>query len=185
MGLCRVTVEPKPIEFEVLPPKKGRDNATSRGGRDVPDLSRLIAWVLDDLIPIPGTRFRIGLDPIIGLLPGLGDSSTAVFSSVILLLGLRAGVPRIVLVRMALNVLVNSLVGAIPGIGDLFSAYFKSNRRNVALLDRHAGTAGRASTAGDWIFVGTLVGSLLLIAVAASVFAMFFFYKLFQLLWAI
>jgi hypothetical protein len=181
----RVTVEPKPIEFEVLPPKKGREGTTSRGDRDVPDLSRLIAWLLDDLIPIPGTKFRLGLDPIIGLIPGLGDSSTAVFSSVILLHGLRAGVPRIVLVRMALNVLINSLVGAVPGVGDLFSAYFKSNRRNVELLDRHAGTTRRASTTADWIFVSALIGTLLLVAIGASIAIGFVIYKLFKLLLAI
>lgn len=171
-----MTVESEPIEFEVLPPKKDRD---------VPDLSRLIAWVLDDLIPIPGTKFRIGLDPIIGLIPGFGDSSTAVMSSMILLHGLRSGVPRIVLVRMALNVLINSLVGAVPGVGDLFSAFFKSNRRNVELLDRHAGTASRTSTAADWIFVSTLMGGVLLIAIAASIVIGIVAYKLFKLLLAV
>jgi hypothetical protein len=171
-----VTVESKSIEFEMLPPKRDRD---------VPDLSRLIAWLLDDLIPVPGTKFRIGLDPIIGLIPGFGDSSTAVVSSMILLHGLRAGVPRIVLVRMALNVLINSLVGAIPGIGDLFSAFFKSNRRNVDLLDRHAGTETRASTAADWIFVGSLIGGLLLVAIGMSIVIGLAAYKLFKLLWSI
>lgn len=151
----------------------------------MPELSRLIAWVLDDLFRVPGTNFRIGLDPIIGLLPGLGDSSTAVFSSVILLHGLRAGVPRIVLARMALNVLINSLVSSVPGVGDVFSAWFKSNRRNVVLLDRHSGTARRASTRGDWIFVISLVAAVLAVAVATSLFAMFVFYKLFKLLLAI
>ncbi len=171
-----MTVEPKPIDFEVLPPRKGRD---------VPDLSRLIAWLLDDLIPIPGTKFRLGLDPIIGLIPGFGDGSTAVISSMILLHALRAGVPRIVLVRMALNVLMNSLGGAIPGIGDVFSAFFKSNRRNVELLDRHAGTATRASTTADWIFVGALIGGVLFIAIAASIAIGFIAYKFFKLLLAI
>ncbi|MGH8048994.1 MAG: DUF4112 domain-containing protein [Chthoniobacterales bacterium] len=171
-----MTVKTEPIEFEVLPPKRDRD---------VPELSRLIAWLLDDLIRIPGTNFRIGLDPIIGLIPGLGDGSTAVVSSVILLHGLRAGVPRIVLVRMALNVLINSLVGAIPGVGDLFSAVFKSNRRNVELLDRHASSTRRASTAADWIFVGVLIGFVLLFAVAVSVAAVYVTYKVFKLLAAI
>jgi hypothetical protein len=166
---------PEHLDFEVLPPP--------RKGRDVPDLSRLLAWLLDDLIPIPGTKFRLGLDPIIGLIPGFGDSSTALASSLILLHALRAGVPRIVIVRMALNVLVNTAVGAIPGVGDVFSAFFKSNRRNVALLERHAGArAVRASTTGDWIFVGALVGGLLLAAVAVSFAVGFVVYKLFKLL---
>jgi hypothetical protein len=169
------TPPPESLHFEVLPP--------ARKGRDVPDLSRLLAWLLDDLIPIPGTKVRIGLDPIIGLIPGFGDSSTALASSIIILHALRAGVPRIVLVRMALNVLVNTAVGAIPGVGDVFSAFFKSNRRNVALLERHAGArAVRASTTGDWIFVGALVGGLLLAAVAVSFAVGFVVYKLFKLL---
>jgi len=144
--------------IEVLPPVKGRD---------VPDLARLLAWLLDDLFPIPGTRLRFGLDPIIGILPAVGGSSTAAVSCVILIHALRAGVPRIVLVHMALNVLVNTLGGSIPGIGDVFSAFFKSNRRNVELIERHAGS--RASTKADWIFVCGLVGGLLFVAIAASV----------------
>jgi hypothetical protein len=164
----------KPIEFEVLPP---------RDGRDVPDLSRLIAWLLDDLIPIPGTKFRLGLDPIIGLIPGIGDGSTAMISSVILLHGLRAGVPRIVLVRMALNVLVNSLGGAIPGAGDVFSAFFKSNRRNYELLQRHSGRdSRRTSTTADWLFVCVLIGGVLGVTVAVSIGVLVLGYHLLRLL---
>jgi hypothetical protein len=180
-----VTVKPEPIEFEVLPPKREHEIPTSRGGRDVPEASRLIAWLLDDFIRIPGTNFRIGLDPIIGLIPGIGDGSTTVAASVILLHGLRAGVPRVVLARMAINVLINSIGGAIPGLGDVFTAFFKSNRRNVVLLERHAGSARRVSTTGDWIFVGALIGGILLVAVAVSVATVFVTYKLFKLLAAI
>lgn len=171
-----MTVKPDPIEFEVLPPKRERDT---------PELSKLIAWLLDDFIRIPGTNFRIGLDPIIGLIPGIGDGSTTVAASVILLHGFRAGVPRVVLARMALNVLINSIGGAIPGLGDVFTAFFKSNRRNVVLLERHAGSAKRESTTSDWIFVGALIGGILLVAVAVSVVTVFVAYKLFKLLAAI
>jgi hypothetical protein len=79
------------IETEVLPPE-------SEDRKD--EFARLLAYILDDLIPIPGTKYRIGLDPLIGLIPGLGDTSTAAFSSLILVHALRAGVPRVVLVRM-------------------------------------------------------------------------------------
>ena len=96
------------IELELLPPASDRKE----------EFSRLLAYILDDLIPIPGTKYRVGLDPIIGLIPGLGDTSTAALSSVILVHGLRAGVPRVVLVRMAFNILINSILGALPGIGD-------------------------------------------------------------------
>jgi hypothetical protein len=168
--------EAQPIDFEVLPPKSA----------DVPDLARLVAWVLDDLIPIPGTKFRIGLDPIIGLIPGFGDSSTALLSSMILVHGLRAGVPRIVLVRMAINVLVNALVGAIPGAGDVFSAFFKSNRRNYELLQRHLGkNLKQTSTVSDWIFVSALIGAILALALAASITVAFVCFHLFKLLLAL
>lgn len=166
--------EPKSIDVEVVPP-------AGRPG-DAPDLSRLIAWILDDLIRIPGTNYRIGLDPLIGLIPGLGDSSSALISSTILINALRAGVPRIVIVRMALNVLLNTVLGAIPGLGDLFSAVFKSNRRNYQLLLRHSGArAARASTRGDWLFVGALVGGLLLVAIATSIAVAFVFWQVFKL----
>jgi hypothetical protein len=141
------------VEFEVLPPAKEADHA----------LSRLVAFLLDDLIPIPGTKHRIGLDPLIGLIPGLGDASGGALGSVILFQALGAGVPRIVIARMAANVLLNALVGAIPGVGDLFSAWFKSNQRNYQLLEKHA-SGRRASTTGDWVFLG-----LLLTIVAAGV----------------
>lgn len=167
--------EAEAVEFEVLPP---------RSDRDAPDLSRLIAWLLDDLIRIPGTNFRIGLDPIIGLLPGLGDSSTAVLSSVLLVHALRAGVPRIVMVRMSLNILVNTILGAVPFAGDAFSAWFKSNRRNYELLRRHS-SEGRTSTRVDWAIVCLAIGGILLVAIAASVAVAFVIYKLFAALVAI
>jgi hypothetical protein len=147
------------VEFDVLPPNAQPGNS---------DLSRIVAWILDDLIRVPGTNFRIGLDPIVGLIPGIGDASTAAFSSFILLQSLRAGVPRIVLVRMALNILVNSVIGGIPGLGDLFSAGFKSNKRNYALLQKHA-RAGRVSTRGDWAFVIALVVGVLAVGITISV----------------
>ncbi len=150
--------EPKPVDFEVLPPESPREKQK---------LSRTLAWILDDLIPIPGTNYRIGLDPIIGLIPGVGDSSTAAFSSVILINALRAGVPRIVLVRMALNVLLNTLFGAVPVLGDFFSAWFKSNQRNYTLLQKHSGS-GRKSTRADWIIVGSLLAGILTIAITIS-----------------
>lgn len=149
----------KSVDFDVLPPDSNPTNS---------DLSRIVAWILDDLIRVPGTNFRVGLDPIVGLIPGIGDGSTAVFSSMILLQSLKAGVPRIVLVRMALNILVNSVVGGIPGFGDLFSAGFKSNKRNYELLQKHA-RAGRASTRGDWAFVIALVGVVLAVGITISV----------------
>ncbi|MGC1481217.1 MAG: DUF4112 domain-containing protein [Chthoniobacterales bacterium] len=147
------------MDFDVLPPEQKDDDSK---------VSRMLAYFLDDLIPIPGTKHRIGLDPIIGLIPGIGDSSTAVFSSMIIVNGLRAGVPRIVLLRMVGNVLINTLLGAFPVLGDIFSAWFKSNNRNYALLQKHQGSRRKAS-AGDWGVVIAMLIVLLLFVFAISI----------------
>src|SRR6185503_9317287 len=91
---------------------------------------RGLAWLLDNSIPIPGTRMRIGLDAVIGLIPGLGDAAGAVLSSYILLEAGKLGAPRSTLLRMGANVLVESVVGIVPLVGDLFDAGWKANQRN-------------------------------------------------------
>ncbi len=100
------------------------------------DRLRTLSRVLDDLVRVPGTRFRFGLDPIIGLVPGLGDAAGAVFAGFILLAGARLGAPPAVLLRMVGNIALDALVGAIPVVGDAFDFGFKANRRNLALLER-------------------------------------------------
>lgn len=99
--------------------------------------ARTLARVLDSAVGIPGTRFRIGLDPLLGLLPGGGDLAGAVLSSYIVLLAARRGVPRAVVWRMVANVAFDSLLGTVPVLGDLFDAAYKSNARNVDLLERY------------------------------------------------
>lgn len=129
------------------------------------DIARFLADILDRQFIIPGTSIRIGLDPILGLIPGVGDTIASLVGSAILFIAAQSQLPKIVLVRMGLNIAINGIVGAIPILGDLFSVWFKSNVRNVELLERHARSTRRASTAGDWIFViGLLVGIFLLIA---------------------
>ena len=98
---------------------------------------RRLAVLLDDSIPIPGTRYRVGVESIIGLLPGAGDLAGGAFSLYILLQAARMGVPRPLLARMATNLVVDVVVGAVPVLGDLFDAGFKANMRNLALLERH------------------------------------------------
>ena len=118
--------------------------------------ARWLAWLLDNSIPIPGTRFRIGLDALIGLVPGLGDAAGAVFSSYLLLEAGKLGVSRSTLLRMAANVLIESVVGMIPLIGDLFDAGWKANQRNIELLERAMAAPGLASRK-DRGFVALLV----------------------------
>src|SRR3954463_16331702 len=94
-----------------------------------------LAWLLDSSIPIPGTRFTIGLDALIGLFPVVGDLAGVFLSSYILKEAAALGVSRSILARMAFNVAVEGLVGMIPFAGDLFDAAFKANQRNVRLLN--------------------------------------------------
>jgi hypothetical protein len=115
-------------------------------------LTEFLARLLDTAIPIPGTRFRIGFDPLIGLVPGIGDALASLIGSIILLLAVRIGVPKITIIRMGLNVLLNGTIGMVPGLGDLFSAWYRSNVRNVDLLLHASGPAFR-STVSDWVFV--------------------------------
>ena len=121
---------------------------------------------MDDFLRVPGTKLRFGLDPIIGLLPGIGDAASAIVSAVALVHAALSGVPKILLARMAMNILINELVGIIPGLGDAFSFWFKSNVRNYELLGGYSAAPVR-SRRGDWIFVIAVL-SLLFVIVCAG-----------------
>jgi hypothetical protein len=116
------------------------------------DALRRWARIFDSAIRIPGTQITFGLDPILGLIPGAGDVASPVFSLFFLWHGLRLGVPKVVLARMVVNVLIDAAVGAIPLVGDLFDFGWKANAWNLALLERHA-IPGRRPTSGDWLVV--------------------------------
>ena len=109
---------------------------------------RVLAKLLDNSIGIPGTGWKIGFDPIVGLIPGIGDLIGAVLSGYIILEAVRADVPVATLVRMLVNVGVDTLLGSIPAVGDVFDAAWKSNTMNVALLERHL-SGDRAAVARD------------------------------------
>jgi hypothetical protein len=99
-------------------------------------LRRYASW-LDDVVRVPGTRFRFGLDAIFGLVPGLGDVVGALFAVAIVAEGVRQRLPRRVLLRMILNVAIDTGLGSVPVVGDLFDAVWKANRRNLGLLEHH------------------------------------------------
>src|SRR5262245_17922722 len=94
-----------------------------------------LAWLLDNSIRIPILNYRIGLDAIIGLIPGVGDAAGLLMSSYIVIQAIRFGAPRALLMRMVLNVVIEALIGAIPVLGDLFDATFKANMRNIRMLN--------------------------------------------------
>lgn len=132
-------------------------------------LNRL-AWLLDSSIPIPGTRFTIGLDALIGLFPVLGDVVGVVLSSYILREAAALGVSRSILVRMAFNVAVEGLVGMIPFAGDVFDAAFKANQRNVRLLNAYLDQPARAtrSSRAFVFWLSFAVAALLLLTCVAG-----------------
>ena len=105
---------------------------------------RVLARLLDSSIPIPGTSWKVGLDPIVGLIPGIGDLIGAVLSGYIILEAVRAEVPTFTLARMLVNVGIDTLLGAVPAVGDVFDAAWKSNTMNTALLERHLVMNGSA-----------------------------------------
>jgi len=114
------------------------------------------ARLLDSAFYIPKFNVRFGLDPILGLVPGLGDLVSPLFTLGILLQARQLGLPRVVQMRMILNVAIDALLGVVPVIGDLFDVAWKANERNMVLLDRHAYEVHRPA-AGDWLFVGAAV----------------------------
>ena len=122
------------------------------------------AVLLDSAFQVPGTRWRFGLDPIVGLLPGAGDLVTGFFSVMILLHSVRLRIPKVVIARMMVNIGLDLLTGAVPLLGDLVDAAFKSNLRNLALLERHA-RPGVPPERSDYIFVWGCVAILVLLAV--------------------
>ena len=130
---------------------------------------RRVAQLLDSAVVVPGTSYRVGLDPILGLLPGLGDLVSPVFAIALLWQARQLAIPRVVQLRMIFNVAVDTLIGAVPFIGDLFDFAWKANIRNVALLERHA-FEEHAASAGDWAFVTGMVA--LLIAIGAIPFVL-------------
>ena len=127
------------------------------------DLLRRWARIFDSAFRIPGTNLRFGIDPILGLVPGVGDLATPMLSLVMLWHAARLHVPKVVLARMVFNALIDAIMGIVPVAGDLFDFGWKATQWNLALIERHA-VVGARPTSGDYLFV-TLC-SIVLIAVA-------------------
>jgi hypothetical protein len=130
-----------------------------------------LAWLFDSSIAIPGTRFTVGLDAVIGLIPVLGDLIGVALSSLILAEANRLGAPKSVLWRMAGNVGIEGLVGMVPFAGDVLDAAFKANQRNVKLLDAWYQNPGKTERASRWF--GVLLVAMAVLFLGLSIYTGF------------
>ena len=169
-SVCDTESEPR---VKVLP----RDEARER----LMAIADMLAKVLDTTVRIPGTSWYIGLDPLIGLIPGVGDVLANLIGTIILGLATRLQLPRIVLARMSLNLLINGMVGAVPIVGDLFSVWFRSHTRNAALL-REAVMKPDRETHADWFYVVGIIGGTVALLLVTIAFVVWLVVKLWRVL---
>lgn len=144
------------------PTKKPLPQATNKQSK----LNRLrsLSQILDNAIPIPGTPYRVGIDPLLGLFPAAGDYVSAAMSAYIVIEAAKLGASRATLSRMTLNIIIDALVGTVPVLGDLFDVAWKANAVNLELLEEHlrlSNTPTRRKKA-DWLFLGLLLAILLI-----------------------
>ena len=161
---------------------QNRTDTRTAQGADRFWLAKLLADLLDQRFRIPGTSIRFGLDPIIGLIPGIGDVVANLTGSMILVIAAQLGVPKVVLVRMGINIAINALIGAVPIFGDIVSIWYRSNTRNAALLQRYVGGQPQRAARRDWLFVIALIVGLLALMVGIVVAAIWLFKQLWQAL---
>ena len=145
---------PKPSEPQVLPPLSQQSGLSDES-------LEIVASLLDDVFHIPGTNLRFGLDPLIGLIPGLGDAISGLASFLIVFAAWQRRLPRVTIARMVANIGIDTLVGSIPFLGDAFDAAWKSNRKNVTLLKRTQYDPRGRQVFTDWLF---LIGIVLILA---------------------
>jgi Domain of unknown function (DUF4112) len=151
------------IEVEVLAPA-----AKVPKKEELDPLIKLVSRLLDTIFRIPNTRIRFGLAPVVGLIPILGIQATSLISAALLYRSVRHRLPKIAIVRMALNILITGIIGMIPVIGDIFVLLYKPNIRNYRILERYAGRTNIV-TDGDWLFVSVLIGTTFFLIVVTTV----------------
>jgi hypothetical protein len=140
-----------------------------------------LSWLMDDLFRVPVLGWRFGLDALVGLIPGFGDTATSLVSFYILISAVRYRVPKITLLRMAFNIAIDYVIGSLPVVGDVADAWWKSNHMNVDLLRRRATVVGeeaRSARMSDWVFVGGIIVGLTTLAIASAVVSIYLGIKL-------
>lgn len=163
-------------KVEVRPVAQGAEHHTRYSKAEVEQgLEQLSRW-MDGLFRIPGTGWRFGLDALVGLIPGVGDTAAALASFYILAAGVRYRVPKVTLLRMGVNIGLDYVFGSIPVVGDLFDVAWKSNQRNVELLRQRATVSAAEAKKGrtsDWIFVGVIILILAALLVGSIVVSLY------------
>jgi preprotein translocase subunit Sss1 len=157
------------------------ENIQKVEGRELEQMEKIARW-LDDLIRIPILNIKIGLDPILGLFPFIGDTATAVLSMYLIGSALYYQVPKIIILRMALNVGFDYLVGIIPFVGGASDFFIKSNRWNMNLLRRYA-RERRRPTLSDYLFVCGVIAGLVLIVIGGIAFVFYSLSAAGKLIW--
>lgn len=132
--------------------------------------ARAVARVLDGIVPLPGGA-RLGLDSIIGLIPGFGDLAGAMASAYIVLLAIRAGASRAAVIRMVGNIALDTVVGSVPILGDLFDVGWQSNLRNVAIMERDLGATGVRRHSSKGVLFVIVLGALIVLGGLAYLIA--------------
>jgi hypothetical protein len=152
------------MRFPSLTPS-GRLSGLGAGQPPIADSARLIeaerritflSRLMDDLVPLPGTGRRVGLDAVVGIIPGVGDLATAAVGAWIIAEARRFGLPGPVIGRMVVNLALDLVVGVVPILGDLFDVAFRANRRNLDLFRHHA-TSPSASVSGHRAFLAGIL----------------------------
>ncbi len=166
------------FKFDELALERNRNSERTHVDKSLERLS----WLMDDLFRVPVLGWRFGLDALIGLIPGFGDTTTSLVSFYILVAAVRYRVPKITLLRMGLNIGIDYVVGSFPVVGDFADAWWKSNQMNVELLRKRATVSDgevRDGRMSDWLFVGGLIAGLTVLAFGSAVVSIYLLAKLF------
>ena len=171
----------KALSFDAFPIERAR---SGRATNVETSLERL-SWLMDDLFRVPVLGWRFGLDALIGLIPGFGDTATSLVSFYILAAAVRYRVPKVTLARMGLNIAFDYLAGSIPFVGDLADAAWKANHKNIDLLKKRATVSAAEARSGrvsDWLFVGGIILGLIALALASAFVSLYLLLRLGELL---
>jgi len=138
---------------------------------------------MDDMFRVPVLGSRVGLDPLLGLIPGLGDTITSLVSFYILVAAVRYRVSKITLLRMGVNIAIDYVVGSLPVVGDVADAWWKSNRMNLDLLRKRATVSAadaRSGRVSDWLFVGGIIIGLVALAISSAAISIYLLVKMWR-----